>query len=85
MRFKSDKRVEQIVVCSPDKDLAQLVSGKRIVCWDRRRDILAKMNAYALAGRYPDSVPARVTADDARDRLAEAKQVFEWLMEQLPR
>ncbi len=39
-RFKDEKAVEQIVICSPDKDLAQLVSGGRIVCWDRRRDIL---------------------------------------------
>src|ERR1700694_5423893 len=39
-RFKNNKTVEQIVVCSPDKDLAQLVSGDRIVCWDRRRDLI---------------------------------------------
>src|SRR5574342_1045306 len=36
-RFKNHKAVEQIVLCSPDKDLAQLVSGNRIVGWDRRR------------------------------------------------
>ncbi|MCC6190878.1 MAG: flap endonuclease, partial [Anaerolineales bacterium] len=36
-RFRRNKSVEQIVLCSPDKDLAQLVSGSRIVCWDRRR------------------------------------------------
>jgi|SRR5579859_959729 len=39
-RFERNKAVEQIVLCSPDKDLAQLVSGNRIVCWDRRRDIV---------------------------------------------
>jgi 5'-3' exonuclease len=39
-RFKSRPSVEQIILCSPDKDLAQLVSGKRIVCWDRRRDLV---------------------------------------------
>jgi 5'-3' exonuclease len=36
-RFKNEKTVEQIVVCSPDKDLAQLVSDNQVVCWDRRR------------------------------------------------
>jgi 5'-3' exonuclease len=36
-RFKKNKTVEQILICSPDKDLTQLVSGDRIVCWDRRR------------------------------------------------
>ena len=32
--------VEQVVICSPDKDLAQMVRGQRIVCLDRRRDII---------------------------------------------
>ena len=27
LRFKDDPAVEQVVICSPDKDLAQLVSG----------------------------------------------------------
>src|SRR5512142_3155094 len=35
-RFQKLQSVEQIVLASADKDLAQLVSGKRIVCWDRR-------------------------------------------------
>jgi 5'-3' exonuclease len=39
-RFQGEPGVDQIVICSPDKDLAQLVSGSRVVCWDRRRDIL---------------------------------------------
>jgi 5'-3' exonuclease len=39
-KFKGDKSVKQILLCSPDKDLAQLVTGKRIVCWDRRREII---------------------------------------------
>ena len=32
-RFKHEAEVEQIVLCSPDKDLAQPVSGSRIVGW----------------------------------------------------
>src|SRR6266566_1611539 len=39
-RFKHEAEVEQIVLCSPDKDLAQLVSGSRILGWDRRRNRL---------------------------------------------
>ena len=31
-RYKNKSTVEQIVICSPDKDLMQLVSGTRIVC-----------------------------------------------------
>ncbi|HMN59297.1 MAG TPA: hypothetical protein PJ988_02970, partial [Anaerolinea sp.] len=39
-RYRDEPEVEQIVICSPDKDLAQLVTGSRVVCWDRRRDLL---------------------------------------------
>ena len=39
-RFRSEPGVDQVVICSPDKDLAQLVSGSHVVCWDRRRDIM---------------------------------------------
>jgi 5'-3' exonuclease len=38
-RFADDPRVEQVVVCSVDKDLAQLVAGDRIVLRDRMRRI----------------------------------------------
>jgi 5'-3' exonuclease len=37
LRFAADPRVEQVVIVSPDKDLAQCVSGQRIVLWDRMR------------------------------------------------
>jgi len=39
MRFADDPRVERIVICTPDKDMAQLVRDERIVLWDRRRDL----------------------------------------------
>lgn len=48
IRFQDESAVEQIVICSPDKDLTQLVVGKRVVCWDRRRDIV-----YDEAGVIP--------------------------------
>lgn len=38
-RFGSDPRLEQIVICSVDKDLGQLVDGDRIVLRDRMRRI----------------------------------------------
>jgi len=57
-RFKNKKTVEQIVICSPDKDLAQLVSGSRIVCWDRRRDIvLDEKGVLEKYGVRPQSIP----------------------------
>lgn len=58
VRFRDDPAVEQIVICSPDKDLAQLVTGDRVVCWDRRRGIFydeaAVIEKYGVA---PASIP----------------------------
>ena len=39
-RFGEDASVERIFVCTPDKDMAQLVRDKRIVLWDRRRNLI---------------------------------------------
>ena len=58
LRFQQDPRVDQVVICSPDKDLAQLVSQDRVVCWDRRRDIV--YDEEAVLGKYgvaPASIP----------------------------
>jgi 5'-3' exonuclease len=57
-RFQKEGQVEQIVLCSPDKDLAQLVSGSRVVCWDRRRDILIdEAGVVTKYGVPPRSIP----------------------------
>lgn len=57
-RFKKTKSVEQIVVCSPDKDLSQLVAGDRIVCWDRRREIIInEAGVVEKFGVSPQSIP----------------------------
>jgi 5'-3' exonuclease len=57
-RFGKNKSVEQILICSPDKDLAQLVSGNRIVCWDRRRDIIIdEAGVVEKYGVSPQSMP----------------------------
>lgn len=56
--FKKNKSVEQILVCSPDKDLSQLVEGKRIVCWDRRREIIIDdAGVVDKFGVKPESIP----------------------------
>ena len=57
-RFKKNKSVEQVIICSPDKDLAQLVSGNRIVCWNRRRDIIIdEKGVIEKFGVHPQSIP----------------------------
>jgi 5'-3' exonuclease len=37
LRYAAEPAVEQVVICSPDKDLAQVVEGTRIVTFDRIR------------------------------------------------
>jgi 5'-3' exonuclease len=57
-RFRKTKSVQQIVVCSPDKDLSQVVSGDHIVCWDRRREII--INEAGVVEKFgvgPQSIP----------------------------
>jgi 5'-3' exonuclease len=57
-RFKDQPGVEQVVICSPDKDLAQAVSGVSVVCWDRRRDIaLDEDGVIDKFGVRPRSIP----------------------------
>ena len=57
-RFKKNKSVGQILICSPDKDLAQLVEGDKIVCWDRRRDIVIdEAGVVEKYGVSPQSIP----------------------------
>ena len=57
-RFKKNKSVEQIVICSVDKDLTQMVEGDRIVCWDRRREvILDEKGVVEKFGVGPESIP----------------------------
>ncbi|GAB4577827.1 MAG: hypothetical protein Fur0022_05590 [Anaerolineales bacterium] len=56
-RFLSDPAVEQIVICSPDKDLAQLVSV-RVICWDRRRNLYYdEAGVMEKYGVPPASIP----------------------------
>lgn len=57
-RFKDQPGVQQVVICSPDKDLAQAVSGATVVCWDRRRDIfLDDEGVLKKFGVRPHSIP----------------------------
>ena len=58
IRWQADPEVEQVVICSPDKDLCQLVSGDRVVCLDRRREIVLDEPAVIEKfGVRPESIP----------------------------
>lgn len=57
-RFARERSVEQVVVCSPDKDFAQCVRGTRVVCLDRRRRfVLDEEGVRAKFGVVPASIP----------------------------
>ena len=50
--------VDQVVICSPDKDLAQMVRSDRVVCLDRRRNItLDETGVHEKFGVAPESIP----------------------------
>jgi 5'-3' exonuclease len=68
-RFAADPAVERILICTPDKDMAQLVEGERIVLWDRRREtIYDDAGVRAKWGVAPESVPDRLAlVGDAAD------------------
>jgi 5'-3' exonuclease len=57
-RLGDDPRLEQIVICSVDKDLGQLVDGDRIVLRDRmRRVTYDEAGIVAKFGVAPASIP----------------------------
>ena len=57
-RFAALPEVEQVVICTPDKDLAQCVRGTRVVMLDRRRNITLDEDAVrAKFGVSPASIP----------------------------
>jgi 5'-3' exonuclease len=53
-----DPRVEQVVICTPDKDLGQCVRGGRVVQLDRRhRVVYDEAGVTAKFGVAPASIP----------------------------
>ena len=58
VKAAADPRVERVVICTPDKDLAQSVRGTRVVQMDRRRrTIRDEAGVVARFGVRPASIP----------------------------
>jgi 5'-3' exonuclease len=58
LRFSADPDVEQVLVCTPDKDMAQLVVDERVVLLDRRRRITYDEPAVHVKwGVPPSAIP----------------------------
>ena len=67
-RADATPEVEQIVICSPDKDLAQCVRASRVVCLDRsRRRLYDRAGVLEKFGVAPASIPdwLALVGDDA--------------------
>ena len=67
-RFAGAAGVEQVVICSPDKDFAQCVCGTRVVCLDRmRRRVMDEAGVVEKFGVPPASIPdwLALVGDDA--------------------
>ena len=57
-RFADCSEVDQVLMCSPDKDLTQMVSGQRVVVLDRRKDeVMDEAGVIAKFGVPPASIP----------------------------
>jgi 5'-3' exonuclease len=58
VRAAVDTRVDRVIICTPDKDLAQCVSGSRIVQLNRRKRITLDETAIVQKfGVSPASIP----------------------------
>ncbi len=58
MRAAADPDVEQVVICTPDKDLAQCVRGARIVQLNRRTNtVMDEGGVKKKFGVAPESIP----------------------------
>ncbi|MCA9646994.1 MAG: flap endonuclease [Polyangiaceae bacterium] len=56
-RYSESPEVDRVVLCSPDKDLAQCVCD-RVVCWDRLRDKWLDVDGVREKfGVAPESIP----------------------------
>jgi 5'-3' exonuclease len=54
----ADPDVDQVVICTPDKDLAQCVVGRRVVQLDRRKGVLCdEAGVWEKFGVAPGSIP----------------------------
>jgi len=57
-RFKEAPEVSQVVLCTPDKDLAQCVEGDRVVTWDRLRNTVRdERGVLEKFGVPPPAIP----------------------------
>lgn len=58
MKAAADSRAGRVIICTPDKDLSQCVSGDRVVQLDRRNSVIRdESGVIAKFGVRPTSIP----------------------------
>lgn len=55
-------------------------SAARVALSEEQRMFLARFDRHQLQGRYPDLLPEPPTCEMARAEMAQAREVFEWLI-----
>jgi hypothetical protein len=63
----ADPRAEQVIICTPDKDLGQCVGGK-VIQWDRRQDKLINADGVIAKFGVPGRVDPRLAGPRRRQR-----------------
>ena len=86
----SIEKLLKALVCHQSRDIAprihnlnRLAEIAKLKLSRKQMDTLADMNAYNIEGRYPDTVGNPPSLDEARDIYNSAKEVYEWLLNQL--
>ena len=76
-RAAHDERVDQVIICTPDKDLAQSVRGTRIIQLDRRAGITRdEAGVIAKFGVPPGSIADYLAlVGDSADGFGDRKSV----------
>lgn len=85
------EKVLKAHVCRRTQDLAprihnlvRLAELAELGLNERQIDILAEMNAFNIEGRYPEMLTPEATIEEARRYIRRTREVYTWLMSQLP-
>jgi HEPN domain-containing protein len=77
-------------VCRDTQDLApylhpllRLAERTKLSLSEEQRVFLARFDRYQIEGRYPETLPSALNVETARQELGRAKEIFEWLSQQL--
>ena len=84
------EKVIKAHVCHTTKEVAprlhtllRLAEKANLSLSQEQRDFLAEFDRYQLEGRYPEDLMAPPTQEEAQIQLAKAREIYQWLVQQL--